>query len=252
MNESITVLIPAYNEEKLIQNTALELKKYLDSLISRKIISSYEIIICINGSTDRTEAISRELSKRYAEIKYFSIREKGMGIALTEGTKRATNDIVTFIAADGEVLNEFIEPAIILLKNYDLVSGSRYLVKSQIRGSNLTRMLLSICFAYFIRIFFSSKLTEVGTIKAFRRAPVQKFVNQLKRSDPSWQVEILYHALSNKLKIKELPVYIQIKRLSSESKVRILREIYSFFKTTLKFSLALRWNQIKEILCIKY
>lgn len=252
MNESITVLIPAYNEEKLIKNTVLDLKQYLDSLKSRQIIVSYEVIICINGSADRTEAISRELSKRYAEIKYFSIREKGMGIALTEGTKRATKDIVTFIAADGEVLNEFIEHAVMLLKKYDLVSGSRYLVKSQIRGSNLTRMLLSICFAYFIRIFFSSKLTEVGTIKAFRRVSVQRFANQFKRNDPSWQVEILYHALINKLKIKELPVYIQIKRLSSESKVRVLREIYSFFKTTLKFSLVLRWNQIKEILCIKY
>ncbi len=203
--ESITVLIPAYNEEKLIGLTTLELKTYLDSLKSKRIIHSYEIIICINGSTDKTEAIAKNLSKQYAEIKYFSIKEKGMGIALTEGTKRASKDIVTFIAADGEVLNDFIEQAITLLRDYDLVSGSRYLIKSQIRGSNLTRMLLSICFAYFIRIFFSSKLTEVGTIKAFRREKIQKFINQLKRTDPSWQVEILYYSLVNNLKIRELP-----------------------------------------------
>src|SRR3989344_3268358 len=232
--ESLTVLIPAYNEEKVIRTTAIELKAYLDSLKHKNLISEFEIIICVNGSTDNTEKIAKELSKKYKEIRYVSTKGKGMGLALREGVKMARKDIITFIAADGEVLNQFIERAISMLKNYDFISGSRYLVKSQIRGSSLSRRFLSIGFSYLIRIFFSQKFTEVGTIKVFRRNWAQKIIGECRRDDPSWQVEMLYYALTSNLRIGEIPVYIKIKRASDESKVRIFKEVYYFFKITAK------------------
>lgn len=245
---SISVLIPAYNEEKVIEDTVLELKKYLSSLKTKKLISSYEVIISVNGSSDRTEAIAKKLSKKYSELKYVSTKKKGMGLALRNGVKAASKDLITFVAADGEVLNGFIERAIKVLRKYDFVSGSRYLVKNQIRGSNFLRMFLSMGFALFIRLFFSSNFTEVGTTKVFKREWGQKIIEDCTRNDASWQVEILFHALKNRLKIKEIPVYIKIKRGGRESKVKVIREIYSFFKTTLKFSIMLRFYQIKRVL----
>ncbi|MEK6886802.1 MAG: glycosyltransferase family 2 protein [Nanoarchaeota archaeon] len=250
--ESITVLIPAYNEENVISITTLELKTYLDSLKHKNLISEFEIIICVNGSTDNTEKIANELSKKYKEIRYFAIKGKGMGLALREGIRRAKKDIITFIAADGEVLNQFIEQAISALKAYDFISGSRYLIKSQVRGSNLARRFLSIGFSYFIRIFFSWNFTEVGTIKVFRRNWAQKISRKCKRDDPSWQVEMLYYALTSNLRVKEIPVCIKIKRASDESKVRIFKEIYFFFKITVKYSILLRLYQIKKMLGFKY
>ncbi|MBN2421481.1 glycosyltransferase family 2 protein [Candidatus Woesearchaeota archaeon] len=250
--ESVTVLIPAYNEEKVIKNTVLELKHYLASLTAKSNLDSYEIIVCINGSNDKTEEICKALSKQHKEIRYFSIKNKGMGIALREGVKRAKKDIITFVAADGEVLNCFIEMAVKEMKNYDFLSGSRYLVKKQVRGSSFARRFLSIGYSYFIRMFFSPRFTEVGTIKVFRRKWGQKVIKQCKRDDPSWQVEMLYLASRDKLKLKEIPVYIKIKRASSESKASVLKEIYYFFKITAKYSLLLRWHQIKKLLGIKH
>lgn len=243
---SISVLIPAYNEESIIENTTLKLRKYLSSLQSKKLISSYEIIISVNGSKDRTEEISRNLSKKYKKIRCIATKRKGMGLALRNGIKASSKDVITFIAADGETLNDFIERAIHALKHYDFISGSRYLAKHQIKGSNFLRLFLSISFAFFIRAFFSMKFTEVGTLKAFKREWAQRIIDKCKRDDASWQVEILYYALVSGLKIKEIPVYIQIKKDSRKSKVKILREIYCFLITTLKFSLALRWHQFKN------
>lgn len=248
VKSSVSVLIPAYNEEEVIEHTVLELKKYLSSLHSKKLISSYEIIICVNGSTDRTLLIAKRLSKKHKEIKYTATKKKGMGLALRNGVKAASKDIVTFIAADGESLNDIIERSVIALRNNDFVSGSRYLVKNQIRGSNFLRMFLSMGFALFIRIFFSPKFTEVGTVKAFKREWGQKVIGDCKRNDASWQVEILYYALKSRLKVKEIPVYIKIKRFGRASKVKIIKEIYSFFKTTLKFSIMLRMHQLKRFL----
>ena len=244
--QSVTVLIPAYNEEGVIEHTVLVLKKYLSSLQSRKKVSSYEIIVSVNGSKDKTESIAKRLSKKYKEVRYTATKKKGMGLALRNGVKAASKDLITFVAADGEILNDVIERAIVALKNNDFVSGSRYLIKNQVRGSNFLRMFLSMGFALFIRIFFSPKFTEVGTTKAFKREWGQKIIGECKRDDASWQVEILYHALKDKLKVKEIPVYIKIVREGRESKVKVIREVYSFFKTTLEFSIMLRLYQLKS------
>ena len=171
-----------------------------------------------------------------------------MGLALREGIKRASKDLITFVAADGEVLNDFIERAVGVLRDYDFVSGSRYLVKSQVRGSSFLRRFLSISFAFFIRVFFSTQLSEVGTVKAFRRGWAQQIVGKCKRDDPSWQVEILYYAFRDRLRVKEVPVYIEIKREGGESKVKVLGEIFSFMKVTLRYGLLLRWSQLKSLL----
>jgi glycosyltransferase involved in cell wall biosynthesis len=248
LKTSISVLIPAYNEESVIENTTLELRKYLISLKSKELISSYEIIISVNGSKDRTEEISKNLSKKYKEIRYIVTKRKGMGLALRNGVKASSKDLITFIAADGETLNDFIERAIHALKHYDFISGSRYLVKNQIRGSNFLRLFLSIGFAFFIRTFFSAQFSEVGTLKAFKRNWGQKIIDKCKRDDASWQVEILYYAVADGLKIKEIPVYVKIKKQGRKSKVKILREIYYFATTTLKFGFALKWHKFKKFL----
>ena len=70
MAPTISVLIPAYNEEKVIQSTVVELNDHLSSLKTREILDSYEIIVCINGTVDRTGEIVERLSffnkrKRY-------------------------------------------------------------------------------------------------------------------------------------------------------------------------------------------
>ena len=251
MQKSVSVLIPAYNEEEVIEKTAIELLSYLNSLKKKKKIDSFEIIICINASIDNTEKIAKELSKKHKEIKYIHIKEKGMGIALRKGVENAKKEIITFIGADGEVLNEFIERAILALNDCDFISGSRYLVKSQIRGSSTRRRILSIGFAFLIHNFFSRKLTEVGTIKAFRKKWAQKIIKKCKRNDFSWQTEILYYAIRDNLRIIEIPVKIVIKRESSKSKTMVIRDTLSFFKTTFYFWFLLRIYQIKKLLGFK-
>ena len=236
MENSLTVLIPAYNEEKLLEKTALGLKKYLDSLKEQKIISFYEIIICVNASTDNTEKISKELSQKYPEIIYFHTPKKGMGIALTEGLKRAKNEIITFVSADGEILTDFIEEAVPLMKEYQLLNCSRFLTK-QPHGNSFMRSFLSQTFREFFRIMFKYKFTEVGSVKVFRKDAAKILIPHLKRYDGSWQMDVLYHALKNKLKVKEINLKVQINRPSSESKAHLFKDSWSFFKTCLKYGL---------------
>ena len=244
---SISVLIPAYNEEKVMESTVLELRDYLDSLESKKVVDSHEILICINGATDGTERIAERLARKHPAIRYFAIRTRGMGIALREGIRRASKDLTTFIAADGEVLNEFIERAIVALRDHDFVSGSRYLAGDHGRSSSGARHLLSAGFAFITRVFFSPAFTEVGAVKAFRTQWARGIMDKLESDDASLQTEMLYHALKSRLRVTEIPVHVVIKRKSSESKVRIGSQACTFLTVTLKYGLAWRWDRIKRL-----
>jgi glycosyltransferase involved in cell wall biosynthesis len=86
----ISLIIPAYNEEKLIP-------ALLQSLVSFDM--KEDEIICVNdGSTDKT---LQEINKFKDHIKIVNIKKnKGKGYALAEGVKCAKNNLVVFIDAD--------------------------------------------------------------------------------------------------------------------------------------------------------
>jgi len=56
-----TVMIPVYNEEKLIQENTEKLIEYLD----KADVGAYEIMICSNGSTDKTDELGVGLTEKH-------------------------------------------------------------------------------------------------------------------------------------------------------------------------------------------
>ncbi len=82
----VTVIIPAYNEEKNIKNV-------ID--VSKKCEKVDEIIVINNLCTDKTEEISlREGAK------VVSCDKQGKGYAMEEGIKAAKNDCIVFLDGD--------------------------------------------------------------------------------------------------------------------------------------------------------
>ncbi|HET6407695.1 MAG TPA: glycosyltransferase, partial [Chthoniobacteraceae bacterium] len=57
---SISLLIPAYNEEKLIAETIAQVQRSFTTVAH----SAYEIVVCNNNSTDRTAAIAEAQGAR--------------------------------------------------------------------------------------------------------------------------------------------------------------------------------------------
>lgn len=86
-NMKISIIIPAYNEEKFI-------KRAIDS-IKRQTFSDYEIIIVAAGCTDKTA----EIARRYV-IKVFEIKQRGTALSKNLGAKHAKGNILVFFDAD--------------------------------------------------------------------------------------------------------------------------------------------------------
>lgn len=237
--KEISVLVPAYNEEKLLKETVLELDKYLKEIE----LNSYEIIICVNGSTDDTEKIAQELSYNLKNVIYTTTTKKGFGEGLKQGINAASKEIITFVSADNEINPKFIQESLELMKDYDFLSGSRFLAK-QAHGSSSLRSFLSKSFALTTKICISTKLTEIGTIKVFKKKWAKQVLPKIKSSDFGIQIELIYHAIINKLKIKELPVKIKIRRESQDSKVNILKETSSLLKILIIYGSKIKARKI--------
>ncbi|PKP60943.1 MAG: hypothetical protein CVT88_01555 [Candidatus Altiarchaeales archaeon HGW-Altiarchaeales-1] len=89
MDKKISIIIPAYNEEKYIETTLSKLKE-----IKNREYENLEILVVENGSTDMTY----EISKRYADadknFKAFHLGKASAAIATNFGAKQATGEIL--------------------------------------------------------------------------------------------------------------------------------------------------------------
>lgn len=131
----LSIIIPAYNEEKTISNI-------LDKVLETKLISDIEkeIVIVNDCSKDSTEKVVRNYIDRHpdANIQYFQHEvNKGKGAALRTGIQSATGDFIIVQDADLEYdpqeFNLLLKP--ILDGFADVVFGSRFM------GGNPHRIL---------------------------------------------------------------------------------------------------------------
>jgi cellulose synthase/poly-beta-1,6-N-acetylglucosamine synthase-like glycosyltransferase/peptidoglycan/xylan/chitin deacetylase (PgdA/CDA1 family) len=89
---SVSVLVPAFNEELVIRNT-------IDSLLASD-YANYEVIFVDDGSTDRTSEVVRESFSNDKRVKSFSVPNGGKAAALNFGLKHATGEVVIALDAD--------------------------------------------------------------------------------------------------------------------------------------------------------
>lgn len=117
-NLSVSIVIPAFNEELAVGETLSSLKK----ILSEKASFFYEIIVIDDGSSDRTaEIVSKTDGVRLVQNE----RNRGYGAAIKIGVRAAKFDYIGLIDADGqhnpEDLLRLAEEAL----NYDMVIGER-------------------------------------------------------------------------------------------------------------------------------
>ncbi|PIN72597.1 hypothetical protein COV22_02810, partial [Candidatus Woesearchaeota archaeon CG10_big_fil_rev_8_21_14_0_10_47_5] len=90
----ISIVIPAYNEEKRIL-------KVLSSIARAFSDSDHEVVVVSNGSRDKTVSILREFSGHNKNVRYMDFRRPlGKGGAILRGLEEAKGDILGFVDAD--------------------------------------------------------------------------------------------------------------------------------------------------------
>jgi glycosyltransferase involved in cell wall biosynthesis len=216
----ITIIIPAYNEEKRISRC---LQRTIDFCNSRR--WEYEIIIVEDGSTDGTVKVIRELISKNDRIKLISNKERlGKGGAITNGFSLAEKKYVGYMDADLSADPGEFDRLLPFIDQFDIVVGSRIL-----RGGlpaikrPFTRSFLSHCYAKLFRLLFKVEIHDPQCgFKLFRSGAANNLFAQTETRGFAFDSELLIKALTSGMTIKEVPI---IWEHDSDSKVGTLREI---------------------------
>lgn len=202
----LSVIIPAYNEEKRITDTLKNLDSYLE-----KQSYDYEIVVVVNNTKDRTYEIVQELEKTTIQkATAMNLVEGGKGNAVKRGIiEKASGDIILFMDADNATPISEIEKFLPFFdQGFDVVIGSRYtnpeLVKVhqpfyRIILSRLSNMLIQFLAVPGI------KDTQLG-FKAFTNKAAKEIFPLVTVLRWGFDMEVLTIALARGYKIKEVGV----------------------------------------------
>jgi len=208
---SISVVIPAYNEEARLLPTLDRIAEYL----STAGFEMAEILVVDDGSKDSTAEIARQAGTRL-ERPGLSLRvisnpgNRGKGYAVRNGMLNSTGDWVLFSDADlSAPIEEFDKLwAAVVHDGCDIAIGSRALDRSLIgERQPLFRELSGKFFNLVVRIVTRLPFadTQCG-FKLFSRKAVETVVNKQLVERFGFDVEQLYLARHFGFKIKEVPV----------------------------------------------
>jgi glycosyltransferase involved in cell wall biosynthesis len=123
MNSGISIIIPAYNEAKVINYTIealLKAKSYYEMFYSN---SDIEIIVVNNNSTDETESICKQY-----DINVIKEEKQQIAACRNKGANHAKNEILVFLDADTVVELDFL---VLVFKNINfpnVIGGSAKLI----------------------------------------------------------------------------------------------------------------------------
>jgi glycosyltransferase involved in cell wall biosynthesis len=120
-HQSISVFIPAYNEEENIREVSEDIVNFL-----KKRFETYELILVINKCKDKTSQLAREIAKKNKKIRV--IQQKsfvGYGTQLKSGWENAKYDLVFYTDSDRQFDIEELDKFMKYAGEYDVIIGWR-------------------------------------------------------------------------------------------------------------------------------
>lgn len=205
----LSLIVPAYKQEK----TIVEDIKSLDSILS-SFISKYEIIVVVDGFLDKTyENIKNYKNNKVKVVGY--PQNKGKGFAIKIGIEEANGDIIGFIDAGMDLDPSEISIMLNLMEwnDADIVVGSK-LHPDSIVNYPLSRKILSWGYRSLIKILFrlSIRDTQVG-LKFFKKKVAKTVFPKILVKAFAFDIEVLAVARSFGYdKIIEAPIKLSFKQ----------------------------------------
>lgn len=168
----ISILIPVYNEEEILEQSIRTLEDWF-----RMRASPFEVIVVENGSTDSTWKICQRLEKEYSWFHAVQIPEKSVGKAFAAGVRKAQFPNLISLDCDLSVDLNFIHFAESLLKYSSMVVGSKSLGKQK---RSVFRILGSQTYLLFTQILFGMTLTDFSMgAKAYKREVILPILDKI-------------------------------------------------------------------------
>jgi dolichyl-phosphate beta-glucosyltransferase len=224
----LSVIIPAYNEEKRLPKTLTEIDKYL----SRQSYES-EVIVVDGSSTDRTSEVVQEISSKIKSLKLLQMKNcQGKGQAVRDAMLASSGQFRIFTDADNSTTIDQVEKMWpFFQQGYDIVIGSRDVKGAVLDPPQpfLRKVILGAGFKLLRKLIidlWGLADTQCG-FKCFTQKAAEDLFPRIKILGFSFDAEILVLAKKFGYKIKEMPI---VWKNDLESKVKFKSVIEMFFE----------------------
>ncbi len=197
--DSLSVFMPAYNEEKNISKTLEQVLEVLKSLN----LKNYEVIVVNDGSKDGTAQVVEGWEKKNSHVKLVNHdKNKGYGEAVKTGFYAAKYDYLVFIDSDGQFdfsdINKFLEK----IETSDIVVGYRVN-----RQDSLMRIINGWGWTQLSNILFGLGVKDVDcAFKLFKRKVIETIPHLESTRGAMINPEVLAKAKLAHFKIVEVGV----------------------------------------------
>ncbi|MBI4818567.1 MAG: glycosyltransferase family 2 protein [Deltaproteobacteria bacterium] len=205
----MSVVIPVYNEARIVEGSIRELDARL-----KKLGRPYEIIVAENGSKDETAEIVRELCAELPNVKLIQTGEPNYGKALRAGILAARGTYVHCDEIDICDVDFHRRAAELLVGDdggFELVVGSK-VMKGARDHRPLSRRLATKTINGLLRISLGFRGTDTHGLKAFRKAALMPIVEQCVVDRDMFASELVIRAERAKKRIVEIPLKLEEKR----------------------------------------
>lgn len=229
INGKLSVVMPAYNESKLIYNSIMTT---LD--VVSKFISEVEIVAVNDGSKDNTKDEIKRAAAQDDRVKLVSSdKNRGKGNAIISGVAHATGEYIAFLDADLELhpsqLKAYLEKMI--SDNVPVVIGCKLHKDSKLKYP-LKRRIISMGYYCMLLVLFHLKVKDTQTgLKLFKAEALKPVAHLVRTSGFAYDIELLVALHRRGHAIAQMPVEVIHVREKTEQRIG-MKDIVKVFKDT--------------------
>jgi dolichyl-phosphate beta-glucosyltransferase len=233
----LSIVIPAYNEERRLGGTVEEIFAFL-----REQPYEAEVLIVENGSRDGTAALAESLAATRPALRVLREPRRGKGRAVRRGMLEARGAYRFLCDADLSMpvaqISRFLPPA---LTDFDVAIATREAPASEVVGEPAYRRAIGRTFNALVRALLLPGLrdTQCG-FKCFRGDVAQDLFARQVLTGMAFDTEVLYIATRRRYRLREVPIRW---RFDPDSRVRLLRDSLQMARDLLGIRLRARRGQ---------
>ena len=169
--KTLSIVIPAYNEEDCIESTAHLISERLEE---DKI--DYEILVVNDNSKDNTEAVLQKINQENHRIRYINnYYPNGFGFAVRCGLENFSGDAVAVVMADNsDSPDNMVDYYYKLQEGYDCVFGSRFIRGGKVIDYPIHKLIVNRLANLFIQVLFGLKFNDTtNAFKIYRKDVIE-------------------------------------------------------------------------------
>ena len=217
----VSVIIPMYNESRIIADTAKTLSRAM-----QEAFDDYEILFSSDGSTDGCDEIVRSLNLPFVRVTGYE-KNRGKGCAVRTAMLEAQGEILIFTDADLAYGTDVIQEAVTVLQDnpdVGLLIGSRNLGKNGYGNYGFLRRLMSRTYIRVLCLFGGFRLSDSQCgFKAFRRDAARSIFSLAEVDGFAFDFEAILLAKEQGIEIAEMSVRVLC---HGDSKIHIFRDSF--------------------------